>query len=149
MCCPCVPLFAPAVTPHPPQANAVPPARSSSALADAGQDPGLAVVRPLGEGVSVVGCLPARAFLPGGRWHRGTGQAWSQAGVPFFALGQEAASQSCSKANSSPVREAAGHGVPIYPVVKCAAPAVCQLHPGLWAWAACGPSWGLSVWVWP
>lgn len=77
------------------------------------------------------------------------GQAWSQVGAQFFSLGQEASSQSCSKANSSPVREAARHGVPIYPVVKCAAPAVCQLHPGPWAWAACGPSWGLSVWVWP
>lgn len=130
MCCPCVPLFAPAVTP---QANAVPPARSSSALADTGQASGLAVVWPPGEGASVVGCLPAGAFLPAGRWHRGTGQAWSQAGTPFFALGQEASPQSCSKANSLPVREAARHSVPIYPVVKCAAPAVCQLHPGPWA----------------
>lgn len=131
MCCPCVPLFAPAITAprqmlcrlHVPAAH----------------------LQTLGEGASVVGCLPAPAFLPAGRWHRGTGQAWSQAGAPFFALGQEPSSQSCSKANSSPVREAARHGVPIYPVVKCAAPAVCQLHPGPWAWAACGPSWGLCL----
>lgn len=138
MCCPCVHLL---LLQSPcPQASTVSPARSSQE-----------------ERASQRTCRHwLRSWICGGSaagWRYHLPITWEvelggQAAVPFFCPWAGSSSLSCSKARSSPGRATPDPGVPIYPVLRHAAPATCQQCAGSRAWGARGPSWG-SLWAWP